>query len=76
MQEKLSELNTVEAPEKNGVVLYLSYENGYRSVKEFNEKLSEHYGRSIELSREEICEILAKRAQVFAKKFDPAEITE
>ncbi|MCX6735645.1 MAG: hypothetical protein NTZ13_01020 [Candidatus Parcubacteria bacterium] len=76
MQEKLSEINTVETPEKNGVVLYLSYENGYRSTKEFNEKLSEHYGHPIELSREEICDILTKRAQVFAQKFYPAEIIE
>jgi F420-0:gamma-glutamyl ligase len=74
--EKMETKEAQEVSEKNGTVLYLSYENGYRSVKEFNEQLSEHYGKPIEMTREEICDILAKKAQIFAGKFDPAEITE
>jgi hypothetical protein len=75
MREELHEINNVESPEKNGVVLYLSYENGYRSAKEFNEKLSEHYGKPIQLERDEICDILTKRSQMLGGKFDPTEIT-
>jgi hypothetical protein len=72
----MENFETKESPEKNGTVLYLSYENGYRSVKEYNEQLSEHYARPIELTREEIVDLLTKKSQSFAGKFNPEEITE
>lgn len=69
-------METKGLSEKNGVVLYLSYKNGYRSVKEFNEQLSEHYGKPVVMTREEIVDIITRKSQEHAGTFDPSEIRE
>ncbi len=61
--------------EMDGATLYLEYENGCRSVQEFNEKLSKHYNHPISMDKEIICGILQKRAQIFAGSFNPDDIT-
>jgi hypothetical protein len=69
------ERNTL--PENIGVVLFLNcYQKNLRTVDEINTKLSEHYKKTISLKREEICDILKKRAQAFAGHFDPGDILE
>jgi len=72
----MENMQTKELSENNGVVLYLSYENGYRSIKELNEQLSEHYGRPIIMTREEIVDILTRKSQEHAGIFNPSEIIE
>lgn len=64
------------SPENDGVILYLMYDNGCRSVKRFNEKLSDHYHRAVKMTADEICKLLRIKSQEHAGKFNEKEIVD